>query len=46
MSGMFDNYNIPSNKNYNCILDGNTNVSNRPNKPFESYDEEGNVIGY
>lgn len=55
MSGMFDNYKnplheddceekqIPTNKPElnNCICN-----SNKLRKPFESYDEEGNVIGY
>lgn len=55
MSGMFDNYNnplhgkdceekpLPTNKPEQrpCSC-----VSNRPNKPFESYNEKGDVIGY
>ena len=53
MSGMFDNYTNPAPtcnhlpKHCDCLKPKNDfNISNRPNKPFESYDEEGNVIGY
>lgn len=47
MPGMFDNYIIPSNKNTHCKPNFKpNNLPSRPNKPFESYDENGNVVGY
>lgn len=55
MAGMFDNYttenipsNIPCNHNKHCdnIKPTIPSDSNLLNKPFESYDKDGNVIGY
>ena len=55
MPGMFDNYNNPAPAcnhmpmHRDCLKpknDFNPNISSKPNKPYESYDEEGNIIGY
>lgn len=50
MSGMFDNYNHPSPGNPHHHPhhkpEPKPNVSSRPDKPYESYDENGDICGY